>query len=104
MYAVVEIGNKQYKVAKDDEILAELAVGPRAHKISLDKVLLVVKDKKPKIGNPYLKEAKVNCELIARQRGKKTIAYKWRRRKDSHCKKGYRAQLVRVKVKDITVK
>ena len=101
MYAIVEVGSKQFKVAKDDEILIEKAVGPRTHKLSLDKVLLIVKDNKAKIGTPYLKEAKVNCEVVNHQKGKKVISFKWRRRKDTHRKKGYRAQLVLIKVKDI---
>lgn len=130
MYAIVEVGSRQFKVAKDDEILIEKAIGPRTHKFSLDKVLLVVNDKQvdgerpirqvqgrpeqakrveersrtTKIGNPYLKETKVNCEVISHQKGKKVISFKWRRRKDTHCKKGYRAQLVLVKIKDIAVK
>jgi len=112
MYAIVEIGAKQYKVAKGDQILVEQAVKPRAHKLSLDKVLLAVKDKKAggersrtiKIGNPYLKEAKVNCEIIKQCKGKKTIAFKFRRRKNSQWKKGHRQKLVLVEIKEISIK
>ena len=87
MYAIVEVGNRQYKVAEKDEILIEKAVGPRAQKLSLDKVLLAVKDKKVKIGSPYLKDAKVNCEIKAQVKGKKRIAFKFKRRKSSQSKK-----------------
>ena len=104
MYAIVEVGNKQFKVAKDDEILIEKALSPRAQKVSLDKVLLTVKDKNVKIGNPYLKDTKVNCEVKARLKGKKKIAFKFRRRKDSQTIRGYRQQLVLVKVKEIASK
>ncbi len=103
MYAIVEVGNRQYKVAENDEILIEKAVSPRGHKLSLDKVLLSVKDKNVKIGNPYLKGAKVNCEIIARPRGEKKIAFKYRRRKSSQSKKGHRQQLVKVRVKEIAM-
>lgn len=104
MYAIVEVGAKQYKVAKGDQILIEKAVTPRAHKLSLDKVLLSVEGKKVKSGNPYLKEAKVNCEIIEQCKGKKTIAFKFRRRKNSQWKKGHRQKLVLVKVKEISIK
>ena len=104
MYAIVEIGSKQYKVAKDDEVLVEKAVPPRTHKISLDKVLLIAKDKNVKVGKPYLKDAKVNCEVIGHLRGKKKIAFKYRKRKSSQSKKGYRQKLVLLKIKEITVK
>lgn len=103
MYAIVEAGNRQYKVAKDDKILIEKALTPRAHKLSLDKVLLIVKDKKVKIGNPYLKTAKVDCEIVTRLKDKKKIAFKYRRRKSSQSKKGHRQKLVLVKIKDIVI-
>ncbi len=112
MYAIVEVGAKQYKVAKGDQILVDKAVGPRTRKLSIEKVLLAVKDKKAggersqtiKIGNPYLKEAKVNCEIIEQRKGKKTIAFKFRRRKNSQWKKGHRQKLVLVKVTEISIK
>lgn len=103
MYAIVEAGNRQYKVTKGEEILIEKALGARAHKLSLDKVLLIVKDKNISIGRPYLKGAQVNCEVQARLKGKKTIAFKYRRRKSSQSKKGQRQNLVKVKVKEIIV-
>ena len=101
MYAIVEIGNKQYKISKNDEILAEKAVSTRTHKLLLDKVLMSVKDKNVKIGNPYLKNIKVDCEIIAHLKGRKTIAYKYRRRKSSQSKRGHRQKLLLLKVKDI---
>ena len=101
MYAIVEIGSRQYKVAVGDEFLAEKAVSARAQKVSLEKVLFVAKDKTVKLGTPYLKEAKVNCEIKARVKGKKKIAFKFRRRKHSQSKIGSRAQLVLLKVKEI---
>jgi len=103
MYAIVETGNKQYKVTENDEITIEKALGPQVRKLSLDKVLLVAKDKNIKIGTPYLKNAKVNCEVKAHLKGKKTIAFKYRRRKSSQSKKGHRQQLVLLKVKEIKI-
>lgn len=104
MYAIVEIQGKQYKVAEKDEILVEKAISPRTHKLSLDKVLLAVKDKKVKIGNPYLKEAKVNCEIMGQLKGKKKMAFKFRKRKSSQSKRGHRQKLVLLKVKEIVLK
>ena len=104
MYAIVEVGNRQYKVAENDEIVIEKALGERAHKLSLDKVLLIAEGKDIKLGKPYLKDTKVNCEVKARLKGKKTIAFKYRRRKNSQTKIGHRQKLVLVKVKEIVEK
>ena len=103
MYAIVEVGNRQYKVAENEEILIEKAISSRIHKLSLNKVLLISKDKKTKIGNPYLKDAKVNCEVVTHLRGKKKIAFKYRRRKSSQFKRGHRQQLILLKVKEIAI-
>ena len=101
MYAIVEVGNRQYKVAKNEELLIEKALGPKTQKLSLDKVLLIAKDKRVLLGNPYLKNARVNCEVKAQLKGKKSIAFKFRRRKSSQSKRGHRQKLILVKVKEI---
>ena len=60
MYAVIEQGGKQYKVAQGDALDIELTeVAPDAKTIELSKVLLVSDGKDVKIGTPYLKGAKV---------------------------------------------
>ena len=60
MYAVIEQGGKQYKVADGDTLYIELTeVAPDAETIELDKVLFVSDGKKVKIGTPYLEGAKV---------------------------------------------
>jgi large subunit ribosomal protein L21 len=104
MYAVVEVGNKQYKVAENDEILIEKALLARRHKLSLDKVLLLTEGKDVKIGKPYLKDVKVNCEVMAHLKSKKKLAFKYRRRKSSQSKIGHRQKLLLVKVKEIVAK
>jgi len=101
MYVIVEVGSRQYKVAENDEILIEKAISPRTHKVVLDKVLLAVKDKKARIGNPYLTDTKLNCEVVRAVKGKKKIAFKYRRRKSSQSKTGYRQKMILVKVKEI---
>lgn len=101
MYAIVEVGSRQYRVAENDELLIERTFPSRALKLSLDKVLLIVKDKTVKLGNPYLKDAKINCEVRRKLKGKKKIAFKFRRRKNSQSKRGYRQKFVLVKVKEI---
>lgn len=104
MYAIVEVGSRQLRVAPDEQILIERAVSARTQKLSLDRVLLIAKDKKFKLGQPYLKDAKIDCEVVGRVKGKKKIAFTYRRRKASQSKKGQRQQLLRVKVKQILTK
>jgi len=100
MYAIIEVGSKQYNVTKDDIIEVNKQVVKGDHMI-IDKVLLVSKDKKVEIGQPYVKGAKVEATVLRQMLGEKTTAYKYRRRKASHWEKGHRAQLTELKIKSI---
>ena len=101
MSAIVEVGAKQYNVKKDDIIEVDKQVVADGKVIILDKVLLVSKDKKVEIGQPYVLGAKVEATVIKQSFGEKTTAYKYRRRKNSHWEKGHRAQLTELKIKSI---
>lgn len=103
MYAIVEVGAKQYNVAKGDIILVDNQPFKEGKEIILDKVLLVSKDKKVEVGQPYLKNVKVSAEVLSSVKGEKTMAFKYRRRKSSHWKKGHRAKLLELKIKAIEV-
>ena len=101
MYAVIEIGAKQYSVKKGDTLEVDKQDVEEGKEILIDKVLLLSKDKKVEVGTPYLKDVKVSAEVIAQVKGAKTISYKYRRRKSSHWTKGHRVKLTEIKIKDI---
>jgi large subunit ribosomal protein L21 len=101
MYAVIEVGAKQYRVTKDDIIDVEEQDAAEGKEISLGKVLLASINKKLEIGQPYLKGAKVKAEVLKHIRAKKIFSFKYRRRKSSHRKKGHRQFLTRLKIKAI---
>jgi len=101
MYAIIEVGAKQYSVKKDDIIAVEKQETQEGNEITLNKVLLVSQDKEIKVGQPYLKETKVRAIVLKHIKGEKTISFKYRRRKSSHSKIGHRQQLTRIKIKEI---
>ncbi len=103
MYAIIETGGKQYRVAKDDIINIEKLAAAAGMPVKLDKVLLYADGKKTEIGAPYVKGAKVTGEVIANVRGRKSISYKYKRRKDSRKKIGHRQNYTRIKIKEINL-
>lgn len=103
MYAVIEVGGKQYAVRKDDILDVEKQEGEKGATLVLDKVLLLSGDGDIQVGRPYVKGASVKALLINRVKGEKLISFKYRRRKASHWKKGHRQQLTRIKIDSITV-
>jgi large subunit ribosomal protein L21 len=103
MYAIIEVGSKQYSVTKDDIIEVNKQVAVKGDNLSIDKVLLVSDGKKVEIGQPYVQGAKVEATVLKQSLGEKTTAYKHRRRKNSHWEKGHRAQLTELKIKSIVL-
>ncbi len=101
MYAIIEVGAKQYNVKKGDIIEVEKVDAVPGSEVTLDRVLLFSKDKKVEVGRPYLKEVKVIAEVLAQVKGEKTVTFKYRRRKASHTTVGHRQKLTRLEVKEI---
>jgi len=107
MYAVIEQGGKQYKVAEGDCLDIELTdVAPDAETIELDKVLFVSDGEEIKIGTPHLANAKVvaSFKTTAQEsivKGKKLYPMYLRRRKNSKRRIGHRQKYLQVVIDKI---
>ena len=107
MYAVIEQGSKQYKVAEGDSLNIELTeVSPDAKTIELDKVLLVGEGENVRIGTPYLEGVKVIASFKttaeeALVKGKKLYPAYFRRRKNSRKRIGHRQKYLQVVIDKI---
>jgi large subunit ribosomal protein L21 len=103
MYAIVEAGGKQHKVAKNDIFLTELLKAKDGSEVKLNKVLLVKEESAVHIGDPYLKGAHVVCEVLGQIRQPKVVAFKYKKRKSEKKKIGHRQGATKLKVKEITI-
>ncbi|MBF0570778.1 MAG: 50S ribosomal protein L21 [Candidatus Omnitrophica bacterium] len=103
MFAVVQVGNSQFKVSEGDVIKANRLDYENGQSIVLDKVLLYCDGKNIKLGQPYLKDVEVKAQVLNQMRAPKVIAYKYRKRKDSARTHGHRQDLTTVKIAKITV-
>lgn len=107
MYAVIEQGGKQYKVAQGDVINIELTeVADDAKTIDLTKVLFVSDGTDIKVGAPYLDGAKVVASFKTTAadgmvKGPKLTGMYRRRRKNSALKYGHRQKYLQVVVETI---
>ena len=101
MYAVVRTGGKQYKVTKDTVLKVETLAGDVGSKLNLGDVLMLGGDT-PTIGAPLVKGASIQCEILEHGQGEKVIAFKKKRRKNTHRKRGHRQHFTTVKVLGIT--
>lgn len=103
MYAIVEVGGMQFKVQKNDEILAPRINAEEGSKIEFDRVLFASDKKKVLVGNPVVEGAKVVAKVLGEARGKKVIVFKKKRRKGYKVKKGHKQPYTRLKIEKITL-
>ena len=107
MYAVIEQGGKQYKLAQGEVIDIDLVDVPaQAKTIELDKVMLVSDGRDVKVGTPYLDGAKViasfeNTAADAVVKGPKLYPMHFRRRKNSKRRIGHRQKYLKVTIDKI---
>ncbi|RKY40766.1 MAG: 50S ribosomal protein L21 [Candidatus Omnitrophota bacterium] len=101
MWAIVEIGGKQYKVKEGD--ILEVERMKENSPLLLDKVLLLSSNGEIKIGHPYLEKVKIKAEILGEKKGEKIIVYKYKRRKKYRRKRGHRQIYTRLKILEILV-
>ena len=97
MYAIVNTGGKQYKVATDDVITVEKIEGNEGDKITLPVIFL--NDGKKIVTDPdKLAKANVTAQIVEQFKGEKQLVFKFHKRKRYRRLKGHRQQLKIVKV------
>ncbi len=84
MYAVIQTGGKQYRVAQGDRVKVEKLTGAVGGKINFD-VLLVAGEGEAKVGKPTVSGAAVEGEIVAQGKHKKVINF--RKKKEGWTKK-----------------
>jgi len=103
MYAIVETGGKQLKVAEGDLLKVEKLDGNVGDSFVLDKVLMVNTGSDLKVGSPYVEAAKIETEIEDQGRRRKVTVFKYRRRKGYKRLKGHRQSFTALRVKKISV-
>ena len=98
MIAVIKIAGQQFKVEKDQTLFVPHMEGKAGDKVNLE-VLLGDADGKLSVGSSI--KTKVQAEIIEQVKGDTVIAYKQKRRKGFHKKKGHRTAYTKIKVTSI---
>jgi large subunit ribosomal protein L21 len=101
MYAVLETGSKQYRVAAGDTLEIERLAVETGKPFTFDRVLLVNADGKLAVGTPTVSGATVLADVVAHKRGEKKLTFKMKRRKGYHKTIGHRQELTVVKITEI---
>ena len=102
LYAIAETSGQQFWFEVDKYYDIDRLNAKEKDKITIDKILLIKDKDNISIGNPYIKNAKIELEVVSHKRDKKIIVYKMRPKKKTRRKMGHRQELTRVMVKSIT--
>lgn len=100
MYAIIEFNGEQKKVEPKAKVVFNHVRTDIGKNIEIDKVLLI-SNEKVEIGTPYIAGAKVICKVLAHTRGKKTIAFKYKKKAGFRKTIGHRQDLTELLVEDI---
>ena len=105
MYAIIQSGGKQYRVAAGDRLKVERDVlgSAKEDKVTFSQVLMIGGDQ-PKVGVPTVEGASVLATIVSELRGEKIIVFKKKRRKN-HTKRthGHRQDVVEVRIDSINI-
>ena len=103
MYAVIEAGGKQFRVAPGDTIQVDTLSGEPGSQVELGRVVAVMGDDQQLMTGDRLSSAKVTATIAEHGRGDKVIVFKFKRKKQYKRTIGHRQNYTALTVSDIVV-
>ncbi|MEX0844881.1 MAG: 50S ribosomal protein L21, partial [Balneolaceae bacterium] len=102
MYAIVEIGGHQYKVAENDVLFVDKQ-NADSDKLTFDKVLLIKDDNgNVKVGTPVVEGAEISATLLDTVKADKVLVFKKKRRKGYQKLNGHRQVMSQIQIESIS--
>jgi large subunit ribosomal protein L21 len=101
MYAVVETGGKQYRVAPGGLVDVEKLAVDVGDPVTLDRVLMVVDGANVQLGQPVVAGVTVSATVVAQRRHRKVVIFHYRAKKRERTKRGHRQPYSRLRIEQI---
>ncbi len=101
MYAVIETGGRQYRVAVGDTIDVEPLEAQAGDTLDLERVLLISDDEAVRIGQPWLEDARVSAKVLEHGKAPKVTTLKYRPKQRYRRVKGHRQPFTRLRIESI---
>jgi large subunit ribosomal protein L21 len=103
MYAIIESGGKQYRVAEGDVIRCDLVASEVGSDVTFDRVVLAQTDEAVKVGSPILDGASVTGTVLRQLKDKKILVFRYKPKKRVRKLNGHRQPYAEVKITKITL-
>ena len=101
MYAILESGGKQYRVAAGDTLDIEKLDIPIGGTVELTNVMVIVDGDQVRVGTPTIENAAAVGHVVGFVKGVKTQAFKSKKRKGYRRKVGHRQKYIRLYIDEI---
>lgn len=101
MYAIIQTGGKQYRVAPGDVLRVEHLPGVRGDEVTLSQVLLVADGENIQVGQPLVENAAVRGQIVRQGKAKKILVFKKKRRKNYRRMQGHRQLYTALQINEI---
>ena len=104
MYAIIQTGGHQYRVAVGDQLDVEKLEFEPGTEITLDQVLMVSDDSSQvTVGTPIIAGAHVRAQVVNQHRGEKIVVFKYKPKKRYRRTMGHRQDLTRLAIQEISL-
>jgi large subunit ribosomal protein L21 len=103
MYAIIESGGKQYRVAEGDVIRCDLIASEVGSEVIFDRVVLAASGDAVKVGSPMLDGASVSGTVLRQAKDKKILVFRYKPKKRVRKLNGHRQPYAEVKITKITL-
>ena len=101
MYAIIQTGGKQYRVAEGDVITIEKLDIADGETVTFDSVLTIVNEGKVVIGKPLVVGAKVSAKVVAHGKEKKILVFRYKAKSNYRRRQGHRQPFTNVVIEKI---
>ena len=101
VFAIIETGGKQYKVAEGDSIFVEKLEVEAGDSYTFDRVLAVSTDAGFVAGAPTVEGATVNATVEKNGKSKKIYVIRYKSKKNEKKKQGHRQPYTKLKIEKI---
>ncbi|MBX6377455.1 MAG: 50S ribosomal protein L21 [Clostridia bacterium] len=101
MYAIVETGGKQYRVAPGDVVVVERLPAQEGAEVVLESVLAVGEGAEMRVGAPFVPGARAVVRVLEHGRGRKIRGFRYKAKVNYRRRYGHRQPFTRVRVERI---
>ena len=103
MFAIVQIGGKQYKVKEGDIIFVEKLASEEGETVEFGDVIAVSQDSGFTVGTPTIAGASVSATVIKQGKDKKIYVITYKPKKNQKRRLGHRQPHTKIQIQSISV-